>query len=270
MPVQRGPILLNACDERLRLSETLAACLSDHREQSRVAHSLRELFQQRLFVLACGYADGNDAARLAEDPVVKLLTGRDPVAGGSLASQPTLSRFENSVRPGDLLRLSEALAERVIARHRRRKKRVRRIAIDLDPTVDPTHGGQQLTFFNGFYDTSCYLPLAGFLTFDDEVEQYLFCYVLRPGDCRKSFEGTQAGPGDRPHQLHALPGQPVPRSDDGGRLYADVGTSREGSVDDLRARSGQHFAATLPEAGRLDRNVGSDHRHPSAAGHPAR
>jgi len=69
-----------------------------------------------------------------------------------------------------MLRLSEALADAVVARHKRRKKRVRRITIDLDPTVDPTHGGQQLTFFNGFYDTSCYLPLAGFLTFDDEVE----------------------------------------------------------------------------------------------------
>ena len=78
--------------------------------------------------------------------------------------------------------MSEALADAVIARHKRRRKRVRRITIDLDPTDDPTHGAQQLAFFNRFYDTSCYLPLAGFLTFDDEVEQYLFCYVLRPGN----------------------------------------------------------------------------------------
>ena len=113
---------------------------------------------------------------------MKLLTGRDPIEGGSLASQPTLSRFENAVRPRDLVRLSEALADAVIARHKRRKKRVRRITIDLDPTDDPTHGGQQLTFFNRFYDTWCYLPLGGFLTFDEEVEQYLFCYVLRPGN----------------------------------------------------------------------------------------
>ena len=81
-----------------------------------------------------------------------------------------------------MLRLSKALADAVIARHKRRKKRVRRITIDLDPTDDPTHGGQQLTFFNQFYDTSCYLPLAAFLTFDDEVEQYPFCYFLRAGN----------------------------------------------------------------------------------------
>ena len=177
-----GAVLLKACDEKLRLSATLAACLSDGRQSSKVVHSLKELFQQRLFGIACGYADGNDAARLAGDPVMKLLAGRDPIDGESLASQPTLSRFENAVRPRDLLRLSESLADAVIARHKRRKRRVRRITIDLDPTVDPTHGGQQLTFFNGFYDTSCYLPLAGFLTFDDEGEQYLFGYVLRPGN----------------------------------------------------------------------------------------
>ena len=177
-----GAVLLKACDERLALSTTLASCLSDGRQQSKVSHSLEELFQQRLFAIACGYADGNDAARLADDPVMKLLAGRDPLAGGPLASQPTLSRFENAVRPRDMLRLSEALADAVIARHKRRKKRLRRITIDLDPTDDPTHGSQQLTFFNRFYDTSCYLPLAGFLTFDDEVEQYLFCYVLRPGN----------------------------------------------------------------------------------------
>jgi hypothetical protein len=176
-----GAVLLKACDERLQLSATLTACLSDKRKQSNVTHSLRELFQQRMFGIACGYVDGNDAARLRNDPVMKMLAGRDPIEGGSLASQPTLSRFENAVRQRHMLWLSEALAEAVIARHKRRKKRVRRITIDLDPTVDPTHGLQQLTLFNSFYDTSCYLPLAGFLTFDDEVEQYLFCYVLRPG-----------------------------------------------------------------------------------------
>ncbi len=72
-----GAILLEACDERLRLSETLAGCLSDDRDPSKVAHSLRELFRQRLFGIACGHADGNDAARLAHDPAMKLLAGRD-------------------------------------------------------------------------------------------------------------------------------------------------------------------------------------------------
>ena len=177
-----GSILLKACDEALGLSSRLAGCLRDRRQQAKVVHQFQELFQQRVFGIACGYEDGNDAARLAEDPVMKLLVGRDPIDGASLASQPTLSRFENGAGRGELLRMSEALAESVIERHKRRKKKVKRITIDLDPTADPTYGGQQLTFFNGFYDNWCYLPVAGFLTFDQEVEQYLFCYVLRPGN----------------------------------------------------------------------------------------
>ncbi len=177
-----GAVLLKALDDRLKLSSTLAACLSDTRQQSKVLHSLPELFRQRMFSIACGYEDANDAARLANDPVFKLLTGRDAIKGEALASQPTLSRFENGVRRADLLRMAESLAATVINRHKRRKKKARLITIDLDPTEDPAHGSQQLSLFNRFYDGNCYLPLAGFLTFDKEPEQYLFCYLLRPGN----------------------------------------------------------------------------------------
>ena len=168
-----GAVLLKACDERPGLSASLAACLSDKRQPGKVRHSLQELFQQRMFGIACGYADANDAARLAHDPVFKLLIGRDAIDGHDLASQPTLSRFENTIRRRDLLRMSEALAEAVINRHKRRKKKVKLITIDLDPTVDPAHGHQQFSLFNGLYDSNCYLPLAGFLTFDQEPDQCL-------------------------------------------------------------------------------------------------
>ena len=177
-----GAVLLKACDERLGLSAAMASCLRDDRQPAKVEHSYQEIFQQRMFGIACGYADGNDAARIADDPVFKLLTGRDPVTGLALASQPTLSRFENAVSSAELLRMSETLAESVIQRHRRRKRKVRRITIDLDPTDDATHGGQQLSFFNWLYDSWCYLPVAGFLSFDNEPDQYLFCCVLRGGD----------------------------------------------------------------------------------------
>jgi hypothetical protein len=78
--------------------------------------------------------------------------------------------------------MGRELATSVIERHQRRLRgRARRITIDLDPTDDPTHGAQQLTFFNGHYDCWCYLPLLAFLTFDDESEQYLCAAMLRPG-----------------------------------------------------------------------------------------
>lgn len=179
-----GAILLKACDERLGLTERLASCIVDTRQTGKVEHSIRDLLRQRLFGIACGYTDCNDAARLAQDPIQKLLIGRDPLSGAALASQSTLSRFENAPRRADLYRMGEALAESVIERHRRRLggRKVKRIALDLDPTDDPTHGGQQLTFFNGHYNTWCYLPVAGFLRFNDEPDQHLFCYVLRPGN----------------------------------------------------------------------------------------
>lgn len=178
-----GAILLKACDERLGLTQALSECLHDARQQSKVEHSFLDLVRQRIFAIACGYEDCNDAARVGEDPVQKLLLERDPIEGPGLASQPTLSRFENALGPKSLMRMGVALAGKVVERHRKRLRgRVKRITVDLDPTDDPTHGGQQLSFFNAHYHSWCYLPVAGFLQFDEEPEQYLFCYVLRPGN----------------------------------------------------------------------------------------
>ena len=178
-----GAVLLKAADRRLGLTAALAACLKDERQAAKIDHELDELLTQRVMAIACGYEDANDAERLASDPVHKLLVGRDPVQGEDLASQPTLSRFENSVDRKELFRMGEALADTVIERHRKRLRgRARLITLDLDPTDDPTHGAQQLTFFNWHYDSYCYLPVVGFLTFNHEAEQYLVTAVLRPGN----------------------------------------------------------------------------------------
>ncbi|MGH8800574.1 MAG: IS1380 family transposase [Casimicrobiaceae bacterium] len=177
-----GAILLKAADRRLGLLAALSATVPDARAPTRVTHGVGDLLAQRVFAIACGHPDGNDADRLADDPIHKLLLGRDPIDGGRLASQPTISRFEHTAAPRMLLQMSAALADTVIARHRRRRRGVRRITIDLDATEDQTHGAQQLTFFNGFYDHWCYLPLMACLTFDDEARQYLVAAILRPGN----------------------------------------------------------------------------------------
>ncbi len=183
-----GALLLKACDERLGLTRAIAACMADSRQPGKVVHSLEDLVRQRIFAIACGYEDCNDAARLSADPMHKLLLERDPISGEALASQPTLSRFENALGPKTLMRMGSALADTVIARHRRRlRARVKRITLELDPTDDPTHGAQQLTFFNGHYDTWCYLPVAAFAQFDEEPEQYLLAYLLRPGNATASL-----------------------------------------------------------------------------------
>src|SRR5713101_10185718 len=178
-----GAVLLKAADARYGLIDGFARCLVDDRQPGKVRHTLEDLLAQRIYGLACGHPDANDADRLADDPIQKLLLGRDPIGGDPLASQPTISRFENGVASQALYALGRELLASVVERHRRRlQRRARRITIDLDPTDDPTHGAQQLTFFNGHYDSWCYLPLLAFLTFNDEREQYLCAALLRPGN----------------------------------------------------------------------------------------
>jgi hypothetical protein len=178
-----GALLLKAVDRKLGLLDELSACLQERRQAGKVDHTLRELMAQRVFSIACGYPDANDSARLAKDPIHKLLLDRDPVEDHDLASQPTLSRFENGVGVKELYRMSEALARSVLRRHAKRlRRRAYRVTLDLDPTDDPTHGAQQLSFFNGHYDGWCYLPVLGFVSFNEEAEQYLCAAVLRPGN----------------------------------------------------------------------------------------
>jgi hypothetical protein len=182
-----GALLLAAIDRKLRLCERLAAVFHDPRQPGKVDHSLLEIVRQRVLGLAAGYEDGNDAGRLSREPLLGFLCGKD--GDEALASSSTLCRAENSVQRGDLLRMGHELTDAVILhqRRQRRGRKVPRITIDLDPADDPTHGDQQLTFFNAHYDTYCYLPLLGFVTFHDEhgseeAEQFLAAAVLRPGN----------------------------------------------------------------------------------------
>ncbi len=178
-----GAVLLKAADQRLGVTAALARCLTEGRTAEKVTHTMQALVAQRVFGIACGYPDANDADRLADDPIHKLLLDGDPIDGVPLASQSTISRLENGVASQALYKMGRELPASVVERHRQRLHgRARRITIDLDPTDDPTHGAQQLTFVNGHYDGWCYLPLLAFLTFNDEAEQYLCAAILRPGN----------------------------------------------------------------------------------------
>jgi hypothetical protein len=178
-----GAVLLAAGDRQLGLTEALAACLLDKRQAAKVDHGVLEQLRQRVHGIALGCPDGNDAAKLRDDPMMKLACDRDPVQGEALASQPTLSRFENSIRGRQLLEMSCTLAETVIGEQarRRRGQKLRRIIIDIDPTCDPTYGAQQLTLFNGYYGTYCYLPLVVTISFGWERRKYPVAAVLRSG-----------------------------------------------------------------------------------------
>jgi hypothetical protein len=182
-----GAVLLKAVDNNLSLTERLNACMLDPRQPGKVIHRNLDLLRQRVYGIASGYPDCNDADALADDPIQKLLIDRDPIDGQSLGSQPTLSRFENVATSKDLLVMTECLAGVVVEHHAKRLNgKVRRITIDMDPTDDPTHGAQQLSFFNGHYHSFCYLPMIGTLQFNEENEKYIFAAVLRPGNAHSS------------------------------------------------------------------------------------
>jgi hypothetical protein len=135
-----GAVLLKSLDTQLQLTKQLAGCLVDTRQPGKVQHQALELVRQRVFGLACGYADCNDAARLADDAIHKLLLDRDPLAGRALASQPTLSRFENAVPWAPLRDMAHVLANAVIEIHRRGSRGGRRASrsTSTPPTTRPT------------------------------------------------------------------------------------------------------------------------------------
>jgi len=106
-------------------------------------------------LIAQGYEDANDATSMRHDPLLKLAVGRSPEEP-PLASQSTLSRWENAVTPKDLLRMAAVLVDQFLARC---GPAPQPIILDLDPFADECHGHQQLSLFNGHYDSYCYLPL---------------------------------------------------------------------------------------------------------------
>jgi hypothetical protein len=174
-----GLVWLAQADRSLGLCETLAACIPEWRR--RPVHSLRTLVRQRIFQIACGYADQNDADTLRADPLLKLVCGRLPESGADLASQPTFSRLENAVDRHACEALAEALVELYI-RERQRQGVPSHLMLDLDGTDDPTHGDQEGSAYHGFYGEHMYHPL---LVFDGQTDQ-LICAVLRPGNCHGS------------------------------------------------------------------------------------
>jgi hypothetical protein len=151
-----GLLVLREFDERIGLTRQFATALQDLRAPRFCDHSLLEMVRQRVYGILADYEDQNDHDTLRSDPVFKLLADRLPDAD-DLASQPTLSRFENAVTPDDLFRLRDVFIDLFIQSF---ETPPLHLTLDLDPFDDPTHGQQQLTFFHGYYDQYQYLPLA--------------------------------------------------------------------------------------------------------------
>lgn len=167
-------------DAALGLTTALAAVIPDWRTR-RSRHDLPTLLAQRIYQIACGYEDQNDATTLRTDPLLKHVCGRLPETGANLASQPTLSRLENAISARTCYRLAQTLGGLYLA-ERDRNGVPDHLLIDLDGTDDPTHGEQEGRAFHGYYDQYMYHPL---LVFDGTTNQ-LITAVLRPGTVHAS------------------------------------------------------------------------------------
>jgi hypothetical protein len=149
-----GLVLFGQLDEDLGLTRDFAAALDDPRDPDLVEHSTLQMVRQRVFGILADYEDQNDAETLRADPIFQLILGLGP--DDDLASQPTLSRFENRITIASLRRLRRLFVDQFIASFR---EPPRRLTFDLDAVDDPAHGQQQLTFWHNYYDQNQYLPL---------------------------------------------------------------------------------------------------------------
>lgn len=150
-----GLLIVREFDQRIGLTRQFAAALVDRRREP--THSLLAMVRQRVYGILAGYEDQNDHDTLRYDPIFQLVCDRLPDDQAELASQPTLSRFENSVNVPALFRLRELLVDQFLETF---DEEPRRLTFDLDGFDDPAHGAQQLTLFHGYYGQNQYFPLV--------------------------------------------------------------------------------------------------------------
>jgi Transposase DDE domain group 1 len=151
-----GLLPFRQLDEQLGLTRQLAEALIDRRQAATIDHTFLEMARARIYGILADYADQNDHDLLRGDPIFKLICGRS-IEDKDLASQPTLSRFENAIPVESFFRLQAVLLDQFVASF---DQPPTHLTLDIDPFDDPTHGAQQLSFFHGYYDQHQYLPRA--------------------------------------------------------------------------------------------------------------
>lgn len=169
-----GVLLLREVEQQIGIIKGLSALIDDPRDERYVAHSITDLLRQRVGQIACGYEDANDCNDLRHDPIIKLFANRLPASDPALASQPTMSRFENSISPKMLYKMAYLFAEKFVASYAQAPEV---IILDFDDTEDKVYGDQQLSLFNAYYGDYCYLPLHIY----EGISGKLVATILKPG-----------------------------------------------------------------------------------------
>ena len=169
-----GLLLLREVEGQLGLISDISNCISDDRDQRYIGHTIKEMLTQRVFQIAAGYEDCNDCNDMREDMVLKTCVGRLPQSGKELASQPTMSRLENSIGKKGLYKMGKQLIDTFISSYSQAPKV---IILDCDDTNNNTYGQQELTLFNHFYGEHCYMPLHIY----EGLSGKLVTTILKPG-----------------------------------------------------------------------------------------
>jgi hypothetical protein len=154
-----GVLMLREIDERFNITAPLTDRMEDTRRASHLRHTDVDLIRQRVYQMAAGYEDCNDAKHLRIDPALRLVLGKDDEYA---ASQSMLSRFENEILGNEkgMAALDETLQRSIDALLRKKGKG--RLILDMDSTEDPAHGKQEGVAYNGHFGKSCYHPLFCF------------------------------------------------------------------------------------------------------------
>jgi hypothetical protein len=160
-----GLLPIRQFDERIGLTGQFAAALNDPRDPELTEHSFAEMVRMRIYGILADYEDQNDHDTLRCDPIFKLVAGRSPRAA-ELASQPTLSRFENAIDIPSLKHLRDVFIDQFLASF---AIPPRHLTFDVDAVDDPAHGAQQLVLFHGYFEQYQYLPLVITCADNDQV-----------------------------------------------------------------------------------------------------
>jgi hypothetical protein len=175
-----GLLWLAEVDCEMGLCEAVSECVPEWRTR-KGRHSLLSLVRQRVFQIACGYEDQNDADFLREDPLLKLSCGSLPESGSDLASQPTICRMENAATRRSCRQIAEVLFERYL-NERGKDGAPQKVLLDFDATADPVHGEQEDSYYHGYYGQHIYHPLVVF----DGESGHLITALLRAGNTHAS------------------------------------------------------------------------------------
>ena len=156
-----GLLAFRELDEALCLTGMVTDLMVDTRTGLNTRHTLLAQFRQSVYSRLAGYEDTNDAERLCLDPSIRQVVG-ERAKEHKAASTSQMGRFETDVLTQCenlrvLMELSGAWIDQVS-----RQKPSKKLILDLDSSVSPTHGNQEGTAYNGHFECTCYHPLFGF------------------------------------------------------------------------------------------------------------